>query len=275
MIDRGLEDRILKSLSWEGDLASLDSLQYALKGGARTLQISLDTAICFDSNVFLRIAGGQNAAELIDYLDNKHTGPLLLPSQVILEFWNNQGTFIDEYGTRILSKFDELYKLVGEIGEEYSEFRDGAKKLVSDFKENFGHVFLSQTRPSLLIFFEVLQRKSIISQVRRESFSALAASRQATKTPPGFLDEGDGDFYVWVEFLLGLLIAKKQKKTFNEALLVTNDVKRDWSTKGIPHPILTAELFQLVGVPFRVMDLDEFGKAVKTLIRNDPHNAVI
>ncbi len=81
--------------------------------------------------------------------------------------------------------------------------------------------------------------------------------------PPGFKDEGDGDFFVWVELMNGLLIAVETEIQFDRVLFITDGVKKDWSTNGSPHPFLVAEIQTLVGVPFQVMSLKSLREAVK------------
>jgi hypothetical protein len=89
-------------------------------------------------------------------------------------------------------------------------------------------------------------------------FCDIALSRKRTKTPPGFKDEGDGDFYLWVEFLYGLLNARDAGQTFSHAVILTQDKKTDWSRDNIAHPILMAEVQKLVEVPFDVLTIDQF-----------------
>ncbi len=250
-------------LEWEQELPALNSLMSAVRGGTAETDLSPTAAICFDSNVFLNLGKGSRADEVIDYLGKKHAGPIVLPSQVILELWNNHLTGIDAYVSRLSRQFEELNKTVEEIDPQYSGLKDGAKTLARDFQEEFGYVFNEKTRTDLLALLDMLTKTAIVSQLPRAEFSQVASLRKRTKTPPGFKDNGDGDFFVWAEFLQGLLLARTSGKDFDRALLVTDDVKKDWSKNGTPHPILSAELYALVEVPFGVMTLSELKGAVQ------------
>ena len=104
---------------------------------------------------------------------------------------------------------------------------------------------------------QLLNKKAILSYVPRTRFFEMANNRKRTKTPPGFKDSNDGDFFVWIEFLYGLLKAKDSGGKFNHAILLTDDTKKDWSYKNEAHPILAAEVQSLVGVPFDVWTTDQ------------------
>ncbi|NQD81454.1 hypothetical protein HP436_14860, partial [Pseudomonas sp. CrR14] len=107
-----------------------------------------------------------------------------------------------------------------------------------------------------------LEQKAIVPYVPRLRFHEMAVARKRTKTPPGFKDDGDGDFYVWLDLLYGLMIEKKHGAEFNHVIFVTNDVKPDWSRNGIPHPILAAEMETAVGATLEVLKIEQFGKMI-------------
>ncbi len=102
--------------------------------------------------------------------------------------------------------------------------------------------------------------------VPRTPFFQIARARNDTMTPPGFKDSGHGDFYLWADFLLGLLMAASNNERFTKAVLLTMDEKPDWSRGGLAHPILVAEVEALVGVPFEAWNLQRFASYVATAV---------
>ena len=95
-----------------------------------------------------------------------------------------------------------------------------------------------------------LQEGAIVPLLPRDQFADIAERRHATKTPPDFKDESHGDFFIWAEFLHGLQLARDAGAKFTRLVLVTDDRKPDWSTKGTSHPILRAEVTALVNASF-------------------------
>lgn len=256
-------DAVKEVLDGGTPLPLVQSLLDAVQGGTPKSDLDSTAAICFDSNVFLNLAKGRNAVNVIDYLDRKHTGPIILPSQVITEFWNNHLTSVEDYVGKLQRQFGELNDLIKKIEPQYSELREGAEKLTKDFQEEYGFVFNKSTRASLVALFDMLKNRATLSKLPRTDFAKIMEIRKQTKTPPGFEDHRDGDFYVWAEFLQGLLLAREEGKIFAEAIIVTDDVKKDWSTNGTAHPVLVAELFGLIGLPFRVLTFKELENVVQ------------
>jgi hypothetical protein len=256
---------LLELLSWSTDLVPIDLLVSSVRGND-VAKLSADAAISFDANVFLKIGKGSRASELIDYLAGPHNGPIIVSAQGLLELWNNHLSSIDTLTSKLKKQLEDINKSIEEIDAGYSELRDGASSLVRSFQSEYGHVFSPTTQVDLLALLEMLSEKAISSQVDRAAFSPLAAMRKRFKAPPGFKDDGDGDFFVWVELLNGLLMAKEQSRHFDSVLLVTDDTKKDWSTGGTPHPILAAEVRALVDVPFYVMPLADLKKAVREAV---------
>ena len=81
-------------------------------------------------------------------------------------------------------------------------------------------------------------------------------------TPPGFRDNGDGDFFIWVDLLTGLLEAQALGKEYRRVALVSLDKKVDWSRAGIAHPILVAEVRTLLNVPFEIWTIDRLSAEI-------------
>ena len=94
----------------------------------------------------------------------------------------------------------------------------------------------------------------------------MSSQRKTTRTPPGFKDEGDGDFFVWADFLLGLLSAANvpDAAIVQHVIFVTEDKKADWSLDGTAHPILTAEVKALTNASFEIWSLDKLATTIST-----------
>jgi hypothetical protein len=103
-----------------------------------------------------------------------------------------------------------------------------------------------------LSLLEVLAKRASVTYAHRALFQNICVLRKKTKTPPGFKDDGDGDFYIWVDLLTGLLEARVKGEKYERVVLVSLDKKVDWSRAGIAHPILVAEIRALLDVPFKI-----------------------
>lgn len=233
------------------DLAALDALIYAYKPEPRAVDLAR-TAIVLDSSAFLRL--GQYV-DVIDYLSSRHAAPVVLPGQAIQEFWNNYLNVADSIATGISRKFDDLKKEIAKVDDNFQDFGARFSALIDEFRASFGYAYDGATVRRTMSLFEVLRDKAVSSYARRDRFSGLAAHRKRTKTPPGFKDDLDGDFFVWLDMLDSLLIAQSRSMPFDRVVLVSNDRKPDWSREGIAHPILSAELMTLIGVPFETWDV--------------------
>lgn len=252
------EAKILEVLSRETELPALDALIYAYKPEPREINLAT-SAIVLDSSAFLRL-GPQ--ADVIDYLNSKHQAPVVLPGQAIQEFWNNNLNVADSIATGITKRFDELKREIQKVDENFQDFAERFSALTDEFRASFGYAFDGGTVRRTMSLFETLKEKAFISYVRREQFKDIAAQRRRTKTPPGFKDDLDGDFFIWLDMLDSLLMAKSCKVDFEHVVLVTNDRKFDWSRDGVAHPILSAEMHALLGVPFETWDVNKLVRKV-------------
>ena len=253
-----LEVEIMAVLSRERPIEALAELARAYRPEPE--QVTLGRcAIALDSSVFLRL-GTQEG--VIDYLGANHPAPLILPGQAIQEFWNNNLSAAESIASGIGKKFDALKAEVEKVDATFGDFSTQFKALLDEFRESFGYAYDGGTVRRTISLFEVLKSKAVVSYVSRERFAAMAEARHKTKTPPGFKDPGDGDFFIWLDLLKALLLTKKQGSQFDRLLIVTNDKKPDWSREGVPHPILSAELQALVGVPLETWTLDKLVREV-------------
>lgn len=244
-------------------LDPLDALINAISSPSNRNAVLKDSAIGFDSSVFLRMVGNAKIADITDYLSTQHQAPVILPGQTIQEFWNNQLSAVDTMTTSAGKKFETFRIEAEKLDIGFSSFGKKMNDLISEYDDQYGHVYNEATVRSFSLLLQILKEKALVPHVHRLAFRAMAEQRKRAKTPPGFKDDGDGDFYVWADFLYGLLQAKEAGKEFTHAIMLTLDKKPDWSRKQVAHPILTAEMNALLGVKFEIWTIEDLQKAVE------------
>ncbi len=232
-------------------------------------------AIGLDANVFLKLGSHARREDIVDYLDERHPAPLILPGQAIQEFWNNQLSAIETVSASVKKKFDALRIDAQKIDPNFGEYANEMDGLLLKFGTDYGYVYHESTLRNTLKILELLHRKAISPYVPRQVFQNIAAGRKRTRTPPGFKDEADGDFYIWADFLLGLLLAKEREMAFDHAVMVTQDLKLDWSRSGIAHPVLAAEVRALTGVSFEVWTIEQLYAAIVAEVAEAPQVAAV
>ena len=265
MMDKNSQDledqrRLIELLDRKTEIKALDSLVSALGNVKSNVELR-ETAIAFDANVFLRLGTHSKSADIIDYL-SANEAPVVLPGQAIQEFWNNQFSAVETVSVSLKKKFDSLRSDVEKIEQGPSEFSARFGELLEDFESGYGHWYDETTVKKTVKVLEFLQDRARVPFASRLPFFTIAALRKKSKTPPGFKDEGDGDFFIWVDLLTGLLQARRDGEHFSRVVLVSNDQKIDWSRAGVAHPILAAEVHALLNVPFEIWNLDRLAKEV-------------
>lgn len=248
----------MKVLSRESPIEALAALASAYKPEPTQANLAR-SVIALDSSVFLRLGTHE---DVMDYLGARHPAPLILPGQSVQEFWNNNLNVAESIASGISKKFDALEAEIGKVDPTFGDFSDKFRNLLDNFRESFGYAYDGGTVRRTIALFDVLKSKAIVTYVSRDRFAKMAAGRKTTKTPPGFKDPGDGDFFVWLDLLKALLLAKENGRTFDRVILVTNDKKPDWSREGVPHPILSAELQALTGLRLETWNLDRLVREV-------------
>ena len=239
----------------------------ALAALANAMQFSLppaplkNTIIALDANVILRLSSHARSADIVDYLRTDFAGRLILPGQVIQEFWNNQFLAVSTKSAEIRKKFAELSNLIEDIDSRFEAFSERFNTVLNEFSDNFGYVFDDRTVGKTKLLIELLQEKALVPFVPRTVFANTALARKRTKTPPGFKDDDlDGDFYVWSDLLLGLAQLRGEMPDLERVILVTLDKKIDWSRNGVPHPILTSEIMAVCGATFETVTIDTIAR---------------
>ena len=264
-LERGLVD----VLSRQAPSEPLAALVAALKPESSTASLA-DTAIGFDSSVFLRLGAHPKSEDIIDYLSSKHPAPLILPGQAIQEFWNNQLHAVDTIAANVKKKFDAFQVELKKADPYFSEYADKIDELLEDFRAQHGHVYDEATVRKTVAVLELLQVRASVPYASRTSLKDVAAYRKRTKTPPGFKDDGDGDFFIWADFLTGLQQAQANGAKFVRAILVTRDRKVDWSRAGVAHPILVAEMKALLGISFEIWGDERLNSEIEKALAEEP-----
>lgn len=256
--------KLIDVLDRRGDVNALPALIAALKNEPIAYNLKT-TAIGLDSSSFLRIPRHKHSAGIIDYFATDDAGPIILPGQTVQEFWNNQLTASDTWVTAIKKKFDNFQKELASVDGFFKEFAGSIEQQIKQFGVEYGTIFDEENVKQTEILLEALQKKAIVSFANRSELLAIATARNSTKTPPGFKDDGDGDFFVWADFLIGLMQARLNGMQFENAVLVTNDKKLDWSRGGVAHPLLASEVMSLLNIRFEIWDVDRLGKEIDAL----------
>lgn len=250
-------------LSRTSEFDALTSLSNAIQFNLSAAPIE-KTIISFDANVILRLSNHARSVDIIDYLRANFSGRLILPGQVVQEFWNNQFVVVQTKSTDIKSKFDDLRKLIDGVDSRFEDFSNRFESLLDEFNSSFGYIFHDRTVGKTQSVIQLLEEKAIVPFVPRELFLDIASVRKKTKTPPGFKDDLHGDFFVWADLLFGLEKIKATVPDLERVILVTLDRKIDWSRDGIPHPILTSEIKEICGASFETITIDTLATRLLT-----------
>jgi hypothetical protein len=222
-------------------------------------------AVCLDTNLLFKALASSKRDELIDYFRARHAGPLIVSAQSMQEFWNNYHNVLDTIAKGVENKVGDLEKSLNGLDGMFDEYKDKIISVLEDFKHDNEHLFSKDLKKQVLAFIAVLREKGLESEAPRALFHDAAARRKASKVPPGFKDSGDGDFYVWLDFLYGLLLAKEnlvEGGGFAKAILVTADRKIDWVKGNAAHPVLVAEVAAAVQVPFEIWSLKDLLRGI-------------
>ncbi|WP_280181428.1 PIN-like domain-containing protein [Nocardia farcinica] len=249
------------------DLQPLNALTGAIGEVSKPVPNLKQAAIGFDSSVFIRLATHRRSVDILDYLPN-HKGPLVLPGQAVQEFWNNRLAAIDTVGRSLEKKFQALADDVQKVDAQFGDFEHETKQMLERFQRDFGYIYDKKTKDRVAKMLLILEENATCRFVPRSRFISLANFRKRTKTPPGFRDDGDGDFFIWADFLFSLLTWSSPDRSggFSHVILLTNEKKPDWSTNGRPHPILAAEVNCLFKARLDLWDLETFIDAVEGVV---------
>jgi hypothetical protein len=190
---------------------------------------------------------------------------LIISAQSVQEFWNSQLVAVETIASALEKRFTDLEREVKKVDGDFGDYRQRFSELLNGFQAEYGHLLDKNARRNVGLLIEMLSKRARVIEVPRHRFQQYAEYRQRTRTPPGFKDQGDGDFYVWLDFLYGLNALKLDGFNFRKAVMVTDDRKVDWSRGGVAHPTLTAEVSAYVSVPFEAWTLNRLADSIETL----------
>ena len=267
-LSRDCNRMVAQVLNREVDITAISALGSALEQGGSTnatqddQRLAAQTVIAFDTNVFLRLSGHQKADDVVDFLRTSFHGKLLLPGQAIQEFWNNQLNAVETVASSIKKHSDNLRKEIEKIDPSYGDFAVRFRGLLDEFQASYGYLYDEATLRRLKLIVGLLSEKALIPYCPRTELSSIALVRRRTKTPPGFKDDLDGDFFLWADLLLGVATLLKEGFSPLRVALVSNDAKVDWIRHGVPHPILSAEMKALCGAAFQIWSLDDLANLI-------------
>lgn len=260
-----LDTELLDLLDRRTEIDAVGALRHALRREESTVPLA-ETAVGFDANIVLRLGTERRNDAIIDYLRSLHPAPLILPGQVVQEFWNNQHNAIKSMATNGREHFQKLKSELDKFDNDFGGFSAEFDQLMTRFSEEYGYMFDPSTVSRTDTFLDVLKTRALVPFVERSLYAEIARVRHTTKTPPGFEDAGDGDFYVWADLLRGLQIARDAGTEFSNVALITQDKKKDWSRDGNSHPILAAEVMALTGKTFETWTLDQLRAKVNASV---------
>ena len=246
-----------RCLDRESPIAAIAALRTAALGEGTPLidGSTHPVAIGLDTGAVFRLTTDRANTDAVDFLAVRHEGPLILPGQVIQEFWNNRLTAIGTYADAVRGKYRALADEVARIDPAYGDFRTRFEALLAEFAASYALAFEPGVAARIAAVLETLERRATVPYVPRARLYRIAQVRNSTKTPPGFKDAGDSDFFVWADYLLGLLEVRDAGREMRGAVLVTADEKPDWSRAGQAHPLLVAEVGALAQIPFETWNL--------------------
>lgn len=260
------ENDIITSLEFvldrKTEIDTLTELRQAITTSPQTRTPLGEIALGIDTCVFLRIGKHAKSADIVDYLSSRHAAPLIIPGQAIQEFWNNHLHTIDTHAAAIKKKHEELKKVTQQASIDFTDYHTRMESVITDFEANYGYIYDDGAKRRASNVLDTLKDAVTVPYAPRSRFAPIAANRKRTKTPPGFKDDLDGDFYIWLDFLYGLIKAKHEGKHFTKVVLITDDGKIDWSRAGMAHPILSAEIRCLLNIPFETWSLDKLSREI-------------
>ena len=225
-----------------------------------------DIAFGIDTNALLQMARRAKMIDsAVDFLNNRNNKPVILPGQVMQEFWNNKVGNAKETSKHLWERFDSFKNYVEDQKENFEKYIEDIEQILNKFDSEYRGFYSEQIIRDVKDLLSKLENNITVHFCPRRKFYDVAAHRRRTKTPPGFEDkrDTDGDFFVWLDFLYGLMKEKSEGKDFDKIVFVTNERKADWVSGEAAHPILVSEVWAIFQKPFEIWNCDKFLHVVK------------
>lgn len=225
-----------------------------------------DIAFGIDTNALLQMARRAKMIDsAVDFLNNRKDKPVILPGQVMQEFWNNKVGNAKVTSRHLWEKFNDFKDYVEDQKENFESYIDDIEQILNRFESEYSGIYSESIIGDVKDLLSKLDNNISVHFCPRREFYDVAAHRRRTKTPPGFEDkrDTDGDFYVWLDFLYGLMKESEKGKDFNRIVFVTNEKKADWVSGEAAHPILVSEVRAIFGKPFEIWNCNKFLDVVK------------
>jgi hypothetical protein len=134
------ERDLIEVLARQSRTDSLAALVLALRPEVTAFSLA-ETAIGFDSSVFLRFGSHPNSEDMLDYLRSRHTAPLILPGQAVQEFWNNQLQVVDTIAANVKKKFDAFQSELKRLDPFFEPYADKINTVLEEYRSQHGHVY--------------------------------------------------------------------------------------------------------------------------------------
>ena len=252
------EDLLVGRLEGARDTASLHALVLDSRPPSTFGEM---VALGLDTNVLKSLRREIPFADQLFLTLQASSVALIVPAQVITEYWNNHQVFAsDEWNLfrsdlAKLSKRAEAQVSSGSVERRVLEIRSLLDEIEDDLQGSKTPEYLERSKELIRSLLETAKTP----RVSRARLAELAHIRLASKTPPGFADERSkasaaGDFFVWCDFLLGALCVPAQAGRSKD-VWVTEDSKPDWKTGGEGHPALLEEFKWVCGGDLSIVSL--------------------
>lgn len=248
---------------------AIDGLMHALTGDLMIDENNIvdmlpKTAIGIDTNILLLLSmNPRGCYSAIDYLSRERDAPFILPGQVIQEFWNNIKESPEGKWKEMKKKFEEFKDSVEQLSGDAIAGLKVVEDALSHFSREHSEIYSPLIVSNAAKVMNELRDTAVVPFCPRSIFRDIYRSRNSTKTPPGFKDDGDGDFFVWADFLYGLRGQQVEGSEFQHVVFVTNDKKVDWVIDDSAHPILISEVRSLLQVSFEIWNFNKLIKMTK------------
>jgi hypothetical protein len=227
-------------------------------------------AVGLDTNALKRLRRDTRAAsEVLAYFESEQI-PVIIPGQAAQEFWNNHGAVASDLGA-VVAEIAKLQKRVNRINSspEINSKIDAIGRDISGISQDLQDLSNPHILAESLTLWASLIEVADFPFVPRGVFSPIGRDRFDSQTPPGFEDSDKssnqlGDFFVWADFLFGILESTEATTREGTLILVSDDRKPDWITSERTHPVLIGEALDLTKKQFEIMSTDQLVEKVRS-----------